>query len=267
MSASKYNLRRKQRLLIEHPYCCFCGGSVRSTSEDHIPPKACFPSGMHPEGFEFPACEACNQGTRKYDDIFGFYTMALDYDNSNLDEKTFNARIRGLINNYPEALPKFELTANEKRRKLRSMGIERQPGNFLSDFGIFKTTPDLERSMNIAIRKLTCATYYKEVGKPLTTQHTVTGTWLQGNDAKRAPLLQHFDELLPEYRQPQRHSVRNYGRRFCYKFGYKANEDFYMLAAQIGAGVVLLSMTFHSTIKPADPLIMPSWAIGAPWLS
>ena len=129
-------LSRKQRMLRDNPICCFCGGGVQSTGEDHIPPRACFPAGYHPEGMEFPACDDCNQSTRPYDDMFGFYAIAVDFDEENLDAETFNKRIQGLLNNYPDALPVENLSANQKRRKIKSMGMQRPAGQFLKDVGL-----------------------------------------------------------------------------------------------------------------------------------
>lgn len=87
--------------------CYFCGNAANTI--DHVPPRACFPTGYAPEGFEFPACDPCNQGTKKQDQIFGLYSMLLDFDESKMRrpedlEKMSNLR-RGIANNYPEALP------------------------------------------------------------------------------------------------------------------------------------------------------------------
>lgn len=76
-------LGKGNRFLSQHPYCCFCGGGQKSTTMDHVPPKASFPDGYLPEDLEFPACEACNHGSKRHDQIFGFYCQLLDFDPAN----------------------------------------------------------------------------------------------------------------------------------------------------------------------------------------
>lgn len=266
MSEKRVRIRRKQRLIAENPYCCLCGGSTASTSEDHIPPRGCFPPGRHPEGIEFPACDDCNQATRPYDDIFGFYAMALDFNPENLEESVFHKKIAGILNNYPGALPIFDLTANQKRSALKRMGMRRLPGQSLSDVGVFTPPPELLIAANIVIRKMTCAIYFRETGRILPRKYRVTGSWQQMQDKQRAHLIKYFDDLLPEYRNLTRGNIRNYGRRLCYKFGYKEKENFLAFVAQIGDGLIINGMTIAPDAQLPSPLRMPVWQVGAPWV-
>jgi hypothetical protein len=264
MSQSKIKLSRKQRMLLATPYCCFCGGTVRSTSEDHVPPRACFPPGYHPEGMEFPACDRCNQATRKHDDIFGFYSMALDFNEQNLEHDTLIKRGSGIKNNYAEAYPNFSLSANEKRKKLRRMGLRKMTGQSLSEIGMFHLPPDLKNALDIQVRKLISAIYFKETGKILSYGRRIAGLWQQKQDAERAPLTRYLNELLPEYRQPTRASIKDYGSRFCYKFGYMEDSDFFAFAAQIGDGFILMGLTLLQ--DASDPPLMKVWKVGDCWV-
>ena len=49
--------------------------------------KHAFPDGYAPENFESPVCKACNEGTRKQDQIFGLYAICLDFDETKMWEK------------------------------------------------------------------------------------------------------------------------------------------------------------------------------------
>lgn len=112
MSESRRRKTRQQEFLKQNPYCYFCGGVKPSTEIDHVPPRACIQKGYAPEGFESPACKACNEGTTKQDLIFGFYSMLLDFDESKMAREEHRERImelrRGIANNYPDALPDLE---------------------------------------------------------------------------------------------------------------------------------------------------------------
>jgi hypothetical protein len=77
-------LGKKKRFFAKHPFCCFCSsGTKAATTVDHVPPKSSFPDGHWPEEFEFPACGICNEETKKNDQIFGYYALALDFNREN----------------------------------------------------------------------------------------------------------------------------------------------------------------------------------------
>lgn len=55
--------KRRRDELLNNP-CIFCGGKTASNTIDHIPARVFFIDRQWPEGFEFPACDNCNQETR-----------------------------------------------------------------------------------------------------------------------------------------------------------------------------------------------------------
>jgi hypothetical protein len=62
MGNARLRRERRQEILVENPNCYYCGGLNESQTIDHVPPKACFPDGYHPDGFEFAACSASIKG-------------------------------------------------------------------------------------------------------------------------------------------------------------------------------------------------------------
>ncbi len=68
--------RTKARFLEQHPVCCFCGNSP-SVEIDHLPSRACFDNRAYPDGFEFPACRACNESTSAAEQVVALFTRAL----------------------------------------------------------------------------------------------------------------------------------------------------------------------------------------------
>ncbi|MCJ2086388.1 hypothetical protein MKK88_10340 [Methylobacterium sp. E-005] len=105
---------------------------------------------------KFPACDDGNQSTRPYDDMFGFYALAVDFDDDDLNAETLNKRIQSLLNNYPDAVPIENLPANEKNRKLKLMGIA-PVGQFLNDIDIVSVPQASKIVMYVTTRKLACA--------------------------------------------------------------------------------------------------------------
>ena len=235
-TALKKKLGKTQRFLLAHPYCCFCGGTEQSTSIDHVPPKACFPDGYWPEEFEFPACEACNQGSRKDDQLTGFYTQLLDFNESNRtpqDAAKMTKLRDAILRNYPDALPD---TAT-------SVPIH-QVGSIItsSPVAISVQRPTaFAQTMETLRRKLTHALYYREAGKSLTNAHAYLSEHyqIQGSDHTMTNFL---GKLLPDETIGTRTDRKNYGERFGYKSGYKDKEDFFMYAAQFGKGLIVWGM-------------------------
>ena len=137
---------RKQRFLEEHPVCCFCGGGAKSVERDHVPPQACFPKDLVPDGIEFPACEACNDVSRPYDQVFGYYAMLSDYDHSNLNVDRAKRLHQGLRNNSPRAVPEFPHSANEIRTYMKQIGQPRRSCPSMRwKFGVELERPSVRR--------------------------------------------------------------------------------------------------------------------------
>jgi hypothetical protein len=202
-------LSKTKRFLLDYPYCCFCGGAEPSTTIDHVPPKACFPDGFCPEEFEFPACDKCNDESRRDDQLFGFYSQLLDFNESNRTPADVAkiTKLRDFITPSPVAI------------EVRTPGLFREPVETLE-------------------RKLTHALYYRETGRALSKSHLFLSEFYQPQGGS-AVLTKYLVGLLPDRRIGARSNVKNYGERFGYKSGWKETEDFFMYIAQFGKGLIV----------------------------
>ena len=252
----KKKLGKKKRFLLDHPHCCFCGGTEPSTTIDHIPPKACFPDGYWPDDFEFPACEACNQGSKKDDQLTGFYTQLLDFNESNRtpqDAAKMTKLRDAILRNYPDALPDTST----------SIPIH-QVGSIITPNPIavsVQRPAAFAQTMETLQRKLTHALYYREAGKPLTKSHAYLSEHyqIQGSDHTLTTFL---GALLPQETIGTRTNIKSYGERFGYKSGYKNKEDFFMYGAQFGKGLIVWGIVLGpgmSVSSLADYLKAKSW--------
>jgi len=248
MSESRARKKRKKQFLQEHRFCYFCGGTRPATTVDHVPPRACFPDGFAPDGFESPACNDCNQGTDKQDQIFGLYTMMVDFDptkfTSEDDRKKISKLIGGIRNNYPEALP--DLT--------KALPINRY-GSIITPAPValsIKMTPSVQEVIDISGRKLMHALYYRETGRFLTESHQFFNGAYQPQQAETEDLTKLLASLLPTRVTGTRPNIKEYGDRFRYMFGYKDQEDFFLYAAQFGHGMVLWGIACRAVDKPTE---------------
>ncbi|MBY2951549.1 hypothetical protein [Rhizobium leguminosarum] len=105
--------KRKQRFLDDNPLCFFCG--EQSTTVDHVPSRECFRDRVWPEGYEFPACAACNNGAGSLEQVVALYLLMGNHDGAQQTAQ-FEKLIAGVWNNAPQFLPKKEISANAKKR-------------------------------------------------------------------------------------------------------------------------------------------------------
>jgi hypothetical protein len=261
-------MNRQKRILEEHNRlyngaCYFCGRPNSADTIDHVPPKACFPDGYAPEDFESPACKTCNgdSDVKKQDQIFGFYSILLDFNESTMRQKEAARKLmklrQGIANNYPDALP--DIT---KAYPLNRMGSIITP----QTVAFLMPTPDaLQHATEMVGKKLTHALYFREVRKMLTRDHQFWIHSYQPQQGKYQALTSYLVNLLPEQTIGQRPNIKKYGDRFQYLSGNKAHEDFFMFAAQFGHGIILCGVVCGSgCAKPSDgPLSSSPWFRGA----
>ncbi|MGI4826769.1 MAG: hypothetical protein ACRYFU_01035 [Janthinobacterium lividum] len=250
---------KKKRFLQDHPLCCFCGGTAPAITIDHVPPKACFPDGYCPDGFEFPACDACNRGSKKEDALAGFYTQLMDFNESNRtpdDIAKMNKLRAGILENYPDALP--DAATSVPIHKVGSILTPMPVAISMERPSAFVPT------METLQRKLTHALYYKETGKPISTAHTYLCEQyqIQGSDRTMTTFLA---ELLPNETIGARPNIKNYGERFGYKSGFKDHDDLFLYGAQFGKGLILWGMVLGPRTEisaQADYLRSKPWRMG-----
>src|ERR1700728_3294299 len=227
--------RRSKNQTQKQQPCYFCGGKNLATTRDHVPPRACFPDGFAPEGFDFPACKACNESSVKYDQIFGFYAMALDFDESNTSRPEDIAKLlklkQGILNNYAGALPDPTTAV--------SVYHEGAVHTLSPKAVSVETTDELKAAIQSIGQKLAHALYLKDTGKFLTPEHQYLASVYQPQVQGTNVLTDYFNTMLPMSTVGVRRNIKNYGNRFRYMSGYMADQDFFVYAAQFGKGLIL----------------------------
>ena len=184
--------------------------------------------------------------------------MILDFDpakfTSEDDRKKISKLIRGIRNNYPEALPDLTkaLPVNHYGSIITSEPVAMS----------IRMTPVVRDAVDISGAKLVHALYYRETGKFLTQGHQFFTGMYQPQQAETADLTNYLASLLPERVTGARTNIKNYGDRFRYMSGYKDQEDLFVYAGQFGHGVVLWGMACRGADKPAGGKLGQ-----APWMA
>ena len=179
------NQARRERFFREHPTCCFCGGVSVATTEDHAPNRAVFDQRQWPEGYVFPACDGCNEATRKYEKIMAFLTR-IDYGAPLTEAGKHDVRkaMRGIRNEFPSEYFSMKMSANQTRNFLREQGRTLQTGDVLSDVPVLSIVhPTFREAMKHFGIKLFCALHYKHTGEIVPANAAVCGRWFARNSA------------------------------------------------------------------------------------
>lgn len=118
--------KRLEKFLKAHPICCFCGGGTPAINRDHIPPSSIFSNHKWPVGYEFPACEPCNNGSSRDDAVIALFSRFFPgEERAETDRAEWIKYLRAFNEHYPGEAQKALLTSNEKRRFLERHKISK----------------------------------------------------------------------------------------------------------------------------------------------
>lgn len=238
----------KRRFLAEHPICCFCGGGVPATTIDHIPARVCFPDRHPPEGFEFPACDRCQNASRLDELAFGMFVRLGDADENNYRQSDVKRLISGVANNLPNILPRIDLSPRAKRNSLRAMGLQKPSHVLAADIPLMAVPTDIQPHMHRYGCKLACALFYREMGKAAPADYHVWAIWGQEADRARMASWDKFVSMTPLVTIGQRSNF-DFGNRFRYRCNKTAppQPDLFAAVAQFGEGIAVAVVIVHET--------------------
>ena len=168
----------KRAFLMKHPRCCFCGGTNESAEPDHVPSRAFFESKQWPEGFVFPACVACNRGTRHDEQKVAMLSWLFPDAATPVHSATATERIRAVAENYPAFFQELRPTARQRRNARGRFEFLQGPGVSLADLPLVSMSgPLVSEAIENFSRKLFCALYYKHTAQILPRSGSIALRW------------------------------------------------------------------------------------------
>jgi hypothetical protein len=164
--------RKKLKIKNGNYQCIFCGGFTPANTVDHVPPKIIFRNKSWPEGFEFPACEACNNGTSDDDLVVGLLARMTKEDSS----------ILGLLKNikgqHPQLLAEMlDISEAEAKVAAEKFHIEKPEGMTYRELGIVNVTDTMNLAVTTLASKLSKAVYYKLTGEIFPNKGGILFNW------------------------------------------------------------------------------------------
>jgi len=234
--------KHKDAFKLEHPACIFCGGLNPMTSIEHCPPRAMFQHRQWPEGFEFPACDACNLGSADDDLIVALLARINPFDGSGGADGRFSKLASSIRQKHPGLIARMYPTPGQARRLNRSLGLTVAKGKTHQESGVANVLPEMHRAVEVFAAKLAKAIYYKETSKVFPLDGELLMKW-SGNShlvtQGRYLLLDSLGDLpgnAPELRRGR--TVLN--DQFSYALNMADGGDLFAIRATFGAGFALL---------------------------
>ncbi len=149
-------------------YCIFCGGVKLADTVDHYPPKGIFTEKKWPEGYVFPACFACNSGSRDRDNYIALISRM--HNGAEPPSLATEAEVKKLVahfmNNYPEKMRAMgRVSANEKRGFARRINWTPEPGMPAGQFPFIRLPSDFDSVVQEFATKLVKALHFEHARK------------------------------------------------------------------------------------------------------
>lgn len=164
---------RRERFFEQHPNCCFCGGFVPATTEDHQPGRIFFKERQWPEGFVFPACENCNAVSRQSERVLG---VLIHGEADASDRKRYRANLESVRREFPDAIEALIPTAREVRNIFRDRDLAKPEGMLFGEIPLIKLDKGFwHPHFEMFAQKLLLALHYQCFSVPLSSQG---GMWI-----------------------------------------------------------------------------------------
>lgn len=169
MGQHKIKQYSREEYLKHNPFCCYCGAPATTT--DHIPSRHYFLRRDWPEGFEFPACKACNEETRNDEQVVAFLFNLRLIDSSPTVEELAKKLAKAIANNAPDILQEWreKVPTSHRARRTAFRDAFGPLGDELrkQSVGLIDAGPLTGQAVDRFIAKLAKVLFYKHVGRIL----------------------------------------------------------------------------------------------------
>jgi hypothetical protein len=217
--------------------CIFCGGETPAPTTEHCPPRSLFLDRRWPEGFSFPACHKCNNGTADDDQIFSVLALAGELENSSLRSDQAEKALEGFSKKDPNLFDRmFEQTSRQGRRYARELGISPAKGQTYRDLPLLTITEEVHRSVGVVAGKLTKAIYFRHQSRIFPKKGGILFHWSTNADklAGRKVALEAFGNIKGEQPLLVRDS-KKLNDQFSYIYSSDETQTLHLLRADFGS--------------------------------
>jgi len=242
--------RRLTALLAANPICYFCA-TAPSTTEDHVPSRECFKDRIGPEGYGFAACQRCNNSAGQYEQAVALALLLGDHSTDEPSTAQFRKLTSGVANNNPELMPIIRPGARAARQHFRNKGMSLPPGQSYADTTILELPVAIRPAFNLFARRLTCALFYKEAGRPMPLDWMMAVAWSHIAEPASVQAAATSNSLFPAYTLTKRTNT-SIGDQFHYRWGYHPEGNLFGFMAQFSKSFLVFGCAVAPEIYNAN---------------
>lgn len=212
MGESKRKRETLRQMLVGKPGCIYCAGSAAATTIEHMPPISMFEGRDRPNGLEFPACEACNGGTKHSDLVAAMLSRCWTVGNLVVQQDDMKRLLKGVANNVPGLLQEMWIGrgAEKLARKRENIPVDLHP--------VRADGPILNRHISTFAAKFGFALHSAIFGVPVPQTGGVAVVWYSNFQACKGQIPSVLFELMPE-QLTLRQGVKSANNQFEYTYG------------------------------------------------
>ena len=157
--------------------CVFCGGTTQATTVDHCPPRAIFSRRQWPEGYVFPACMACNAGSKLAENWVALLSRL--HPDADMDDEYSRPELEKLARPLltPHVLRSMELSVVRKRQLARRAGIRPAAGETFADLPMIAIPEPATLAIPVFARKIAKALHFMHTGCIVPSSAAIEHRW------------------------------------------------------------------------------------------
>lgn len=208
---------------------------------------------LWPEGFEFPACDACNRGTGESDLLVATFARMNPFEETGNADGSLDGLMRMVNKQYPGMFQRMMPSAIEARRHNRKLGLQPAPGQTHQEAGMVKVPEELHEAVCALGRKLAKGLFYRETQRIFPDEGCLLLNWFTNADLIRDGKYVVFDLLksLTGDAPPTVRSGKHLGDQFEYKLSLAAERNVFIIQARFGGafGLALFGSTVPGLLE------------------
>lgn len=147
-------------------FCIYCGGGTVADTVDHCPPRSLFVGRQWPEGFVFPACQACNSLASDSERVAGFLTRIYSDGPLSDHEADLTRYLADFRKRFPKEMDEFVNVPSARKRKfVKDLNYKLSPGELYRDIPIVLIPQTWIGLLKVFGVKLTKGIHFHETGR------------------------------------------------------------------------------------------------------
>ena len=206
-----------------------------------------------PDGFEFPACAACNQGTDDHDLLVSMLARMDPFGEKGSKDGKLEGLMKAVNKQYPRLFSKMMVSAREACRQNRELGIRPAPGQTHQEASGVRVPDEIHKAVCVFAQKLSKGIFYREAGMVFPDEGCLLLNWFTNVDLIRSgkyPLFELLKGVGGKAPTLQR-SGKHLNDQFEYKISLSPENEFLTLQARFGNafGLVVFGSTLPGRVE------------------